>query len=554
MTMASDALEGGDAAMTGLTDAGQRPGAGSRVDAVVIGAGHNGLIAAAYLVRAGWSTVVLEARDLLGGTAGDEEFAGATVNLCNCDHLTFRTTPVMDELDLGAHGLTYLNVDPAQLNRTWDDESVWAVFHDVERTLDSLGRLRPQAITGYHRYLDDAIPAARFVLSVASSGPPTPGRVLAHAARDGGRAATRVMRWSRSSAAEVLGRYVDDEAILAPALAVGPVVWGLSPRLKGTGLGALTLALRHVATVGRPVGGSGSVARAIASMIRSRGGQIETGTRVSRIECRDGSATAVVAQDGRRWDTSVVISACDPRATLVDWVDGAPPAARAMIDRWRHRAHVPGYESKLDVVLDAPIRYRHLGDVEADITEVDPSGPTMVVSPSLDEIDRGFALLGRGEVMKRPVFLANVPTALDPTLAPPGRHVLSLEALFTPYGLPGGWPSSTEPDRWFDAYADLVEGSLRDRVVAMRAITPDLYESEFSLPQGHAASFAGGPLAALIGRERELTSYRSALGGLYLTGAATFPGAGVWGASGRNVAMAVLADARRRRGGIRHRR
>lgn len=518
----------------------------SEVDAVVIGAGHNGLVAAAYLVRAGLSTVVIEARDVLGGTSGDEIFAGATVNLCNCDHLTFRTTPVMDELDLRAHGLEYLEVDPAQLSRTWDDARAWAVFHDVERTLDSLGRLLPRSVEGYRRYLDDALPAARFVLEVAASGPPHPRRLIARALRDGGRAATTVMRWSRSSAEEVLTRYIDDERLLAPALGVGPVVWGLSPRHPRTGLGALPLALRHVARVGRPVGGSGAVARALASVIRAGGGQIETSTRVERIECRDGVAATVVTHDRRRWRTSVVVSACDPRSTLVDWLDGAPPRARRLVERWRHRGHVEGYESKLDVVLSAPVRYRDLGPVVDDLGDVDPAGPTLVISPSLDEIDRGARDLAHGGVMRRPVFLANVPSSLDPSLAPEGHHVLSLEALFTPYSLPGGWPESSEPERWLGLYGDLVEGDLGSSIRAMRAVTPDRYERDFHLPQGHAASFSGGPLAAIIGRERELTTYRTPVRGLYLAGAATFPGAGVWGASGRNVASTVLEDLARR--------
>jgi phytoene dehydrogenase-like protein len=139
------------------------------------------------------------------------------------------------------------------------------------------------------------------------------------------------------------------------------------------------------------------------------------------------------------------------------------------------------------------------------------------------------------------VFLANVPTALDPSMAPPGHHVLSLEALFTPYHLPGGWASSDEPTRWLERYGELVEPGTLERIVAMRAVTPDRYETEFHLPLGHAASFAGGPLAALRSADPELTRYRTPVDGLFLTGAATFPGAGVWGASGRNAALTVLS-------------
>jgi len=138
-------------------------------------------------------------------------------------------------------------------------------------------------------------------------------------------------------------------------------------------------------------------------------------------------------------------------------------------------------------------------------------------------------------------MLVNVPTLLDPSMAPPGRHVLSLETLFTPYGLAGGWDGSGEPQRWLEAFATLCEPGFLDSIVEWRAMTPDVYERDFHLPAGHATSFAGGPLAAFRNANPELTRYETAVDGLYLTGAATFPGAGVWGASGRNCATVVLA-------------
>jgi beta-carotene ketolase (CrtO type) len=118
--------------------------------------------------------------------------------------------------------------------------------------------------------------------------------------------------------------------------------------------------------------------------------------------------------------------------------------------------------------------------------------------------------------------------------------VLSLETLFTPYALPGGWPGSTLPDRWLGAFARRMQPGFLESVVARRTVTPDLYESEFHLPMGHATSFPGGPLSALMGIDPELSRYETPVTGLYLTGAATFPGAGVWGASGRNAALTVI--------------
>jgi phytoene dehydrogenase-like protein len=115
----------------------------SDFDAIVIGAGHNGLVCAAYLAAHGARTLLLEARESVGGTASSERFAGTTVNICNCDHLTFRTTPIADELGLGTHGLSYVDIEPAQLNGHWDSDSYWSLHHDIDETLDSLGRAVP---------------------------------------------------------------------------------------------------------------------------------------------------------------------------------------------------------------------------------------------------------------------------------------------------------------------------------------------------------------------------------------------------------------------------
>ena len=170
----------------------------------------------------------------------------------------------------------------------------------------------------------------------------------------------------------------------------------------------------------------------------------------------------------------------------------------------------------------------------------EPVGATMSIAPGLADIDRGASIMGSGEVLEHPGMLVNVPTVLDPSLAPAGRHVLSLEVLYTPYGLRGGWSGSPEPRRWLEAFAELCEPGFLDSIIDWRAMTPDVYERDFHLPAGHATSFAGGPLAAFRNANPELTKYETAVAGLYLTGAATFPGAGVWGASGRNCATVIL--------------
>lgn len=507
----------------------------SDFDAIVIGGGHNGLVAAAYLARAGCSTLVLEARDDVGGTAASEGFGGATVNICSCDHVTFRTTPVIAELGLESYGLRYVDIEPSGVNLAWSDpERPWVHWHDVERTLDGLARSHPGEVDGYRRYVRDARPAAELILAAAAE-PPT--------LRGLGRLALRrrlaglgtVFGWSRRSAADVMRSYFGHAALRGAPLVGGPMVWGLSPELPGTGLGALGPALRHVARVGRPVGGSGRVPAALRASIEAQGGTVRTGTRVAAILCGRDRAVGVRLADGTEITGAAIVSAADPRRTFVEWLQSPPAGASSLVERWRAKAPGDGFESKIDAVVTAPPVLRG---------SPHPLSSTLTVAPSIAEMDVAYRQLGAGMVIERPGLFVNVPSLADPTLAPAGRHVLSIEVLLTPYAHPGGWAASREPARWLELVAGLCEGDLLGSIEAHRVMTPEVYEREFHLPRGHATSFGGGPLAALRNPDPELTRYETRVPGLYLTGAATFPGAGIWGASGRNCATVVLGRRR----------
>jgi len=518
------------------------PAAGT-YDAIVVGGGHNGLTCAAYLARAGVRVLVLEARDTVGGCASSVDGPdGARFNVCNCDHALVRATGVIDELDLASHGLRYLDMEPGQLAVPWDGSAPWLLFHDVERTLQSLALTHPDQVAGYRRYVADLLPAARLVLAM-TTGVPTARGVAGRVARHRGRGVRALLRLSRSSAADVLRSYFDAEALLGSPATTGPAVWGLTPETPGTGLGALGYALRHAVPVGRPAGGSGALTEAMARAVRAAGGEIRTGVRVAAIRATGGTTRGVTLTDGDRIDAPVVVSSGDPRATVVDLLEDPPQGASDLVRRWRGREGGEGYESKIDAVVDVLPRPRGLTDEYLTALGVDdPLSATLVLSPALDAFSDAERAARDGLVGSRPPMLANVPSVLDPSVAPArGGHVFSLEVLFTPYALRDGWADSREPERWLEAFATRMEPGFLGGVRSWRNVGPEDYERDFSLPRGYASSYGGGPFAALVGRDRELTRYATPVPGLFLTGAGTFPGAGVSGAPGRNAAGVVLA-------------
>ena len=345
------------------------------------------------------------------------------------------------------------------------------------------------------------------------------------------------------SQADVMGRYFDDWHMVMPAVTSGPSVWGVPHTTPGTGTAAALYATRHLVKTGRPVGGSGALPDAVRASFEAAGGRTHLGARVERLLVRDGRAFGVVLDDSSTLRAPTIVAAVDPQRVFVDWLDGVPKAARRAVERWRSRPVSDGYESKVDGVLRGTPRWLG-GDELAGIAHgADLLGPTTLISPSPDEVAEAHRMRERGEVHANPSLMVNVPSALDGEMRPsPDEHVLSVEVLFTPYELRGGWPTSGEPARWLEVLDGFMEpGSLQ--IDRWRAMTPDRYEAEFSMHRGHTPAYGEAPLVAFLGRRPELTRYRTPIDGLYLSGAGTFPGAGVFGASGRNAADAVLHDA-----------
>ena len=274
--------------------------------------------------------------------------------------------------------------------------------------------------------------------------------------------------------------------------------------------------------------------------IESNAGVVMTNTKVAQILCEGSRVRGVVLGDGTEILAKCVVSACNPHDTFLKWLTNPPSSAKPLIDRWRSTPHFEGYESKIDARITQLPTYKNLDARFFADLGVDPLAATMIVAPTTADLHRGFELSTQGEILDNPAMLVNIPSVLDPSMTNKTDHVFSLEAIFTPFSFKGGWSTNDEPRRWLEKYSKLVEPGFVNSIADWRCMTPAHYESEFFLPKGHATSFAGGPLAALLNSQPELTRYQTPIKGLYLTGAATFPGAGVWGASGKNAALTIL--------------
>ncbi len=520
-----------------------RSGTARDTDVVVVGGGHNGLICAAYLARAGVATLLVEARDEVGGCASTVSDLDARFNICSCDHTLVRAMPFMDDLDLAAHGLKYLEADPTTVYLDYDGSPPWLFFNDSERTIESIGRHRPSQAKAYRRYLADARPVAELTLEMGT-GPASTPRMLARVLARRGRGGARLLQWSRASALDMLGAYFDDEALIMPAISGGPTVWGAPPDAPGTGLAGALYAMRHMVKTGRPVGGSGALPDALATFFQAAGGRLSCGTPVAGLLGDGRGVRGVRLADGTEIAAAAVVATCDPAPVATHWL--AEPhgkSVRRFVARARSQEPGDGYQSKIDAVVTDLPRYRALEDSALlDLFEGrDPAQSSYVMSPSVDELAEAHRLRRLGRVAARPTMMANVPSALDPSMrSRDGHHVLSLEALFTPYDLEGGWDGSQEPARWLEVWSHLLQPGFLQSVDRYRTMTPDRYERELFLNRGYTPSYAGTPLSSLFGRRRELSRYRAPVPGLFLSGAATYPGAGIWGASGRNAADAVL--------------
>lgn len=521
------------------------------VDVAVIGAGHNGLVAACYLAKAGLRVEVVERDDVIGGAVSTvERFPGYQIDRGSSLHVMIRWTGITEELGLRNHGLRYLECDPWGFLPIADAPGGGLTFRvDLDSTCASIeavcGAAEAQA---YRDFVRDWTRRTEPMIE-AFNGPPTPGRIARAAWRAGKHLSVSGMEISRqflSPGDGVLDETFQDER-LKTALAWLGSQSGPPMSEPGTAGHLGWSALLHERPPARPVGGSGALTAALASRLRADGGRVRLGDAARSIEVERGRVSAVITASGERLPTKAVVSACHVLTTL-ELARHALPAA--LTERARRAIRVG---NGIGVALR--LGTTGLPDYPGAPADVHSGLGLLATDRRMLAAAHGDYLAGRPPA--RPPAVVMGFSALDPSLAPAGRHTVTVWGQWYPFELtgtgPGGWEHlrAQTTDRLLAA-VDAAAPGFSGSVEHVHLQTPQDLQDELGLRNGNVmhvemslpSMFGWRPLP-------ELAGYRAPLPGLYLAGASTHPGGGVSGASGRSAARVVLADleqaARRRR-------
>jgi phytoene dehydrogenase-like protein len=537
---------------------------GQRYDAVVIGGGHNGMISAAYLARAGMKTLVLEKRHVLGGAAVTEElYPGFRFSVFSYVVSLLRPE-IIRELQLPRHGLDILPLDgtftplhegggPA----AGGGDYLWRV-NDHGRTVRELRRWSKTDAEAYEEYGQLMVEMARFIKPILAITPPDltsldprPLMPLAGLARTfqllPERQQAVFVQLMTMSAADFLDQWFETDPLKATMSASGIIGTYQGVRSPGT---AYVLLHHYMGEIdgafrawGIPKGGTGGVSNAIASAARSLGVEIRTEAPVARIVVRNGRATGVALESGEEIEATDVLSSVDSSRTFLGLLEPGTlqPEFEDEVRRFKFR----GSSGKVNLAIDRLPDFTSLPGVGEHLRGA------ISFSPSLDDMERAYDDAKYGHFSRKPYIDMIIPTLVDPSMAPPGKHVISCFVQYAPYKLApelGTWDDQREAfgDAVIDRIAEFAP-NIRDIILFRNVQTPLDIERTTGLTEGNI--FQGELSLEQLFFNRPVPGYarfRTPIRDLWLCGSATHPGGGIMGANGRIAAMEVLRSRGRR--------
>ncbi|NNF63500.1 MAG: NAD(P)/FAD-dependent oxidoreductase [Acidimicrobiia bacterium] len=519
-------------------------------DAIVIGGGHNGLVNAAYLAKAGRKTLVLERRHVVGGAAVTEELHPG-FNFTTFSYAISLLRPdIVHDLDLVKHGMMVMplthhfapmdNGDYLLLGPD-DGEN----YHEIARhsaedaeAYRDYGTLMDRVVHAVQPLLDEIPP------NIVSTDPVE----LAAVARLGGHLRSldpkvlhMLVRLLTGSAADILDEYFETEVLKGLMASSGIIGTKVGPYSQGSGLVLLYHVMGEIDGVfgewGFHKGGNGGFTQAVARAAQALGAEIRTEASVSNVITRNGEAVGVALESGEELYADVVVSALDPRRTFLQFVDRRelPTDLVEGIESFKFQ----GTSAKVNFALDALPKYPALGD------RTDQYQGFINIGPSMRYLERAFDDAKYGWYSSKPFIDGCIQSVLDPDMSPPGKHIMSCFVQYAPYHLEGSdW--DTEKDNFGDTVQSVLEDhfpGFGDLILHREVVTPLDIERTIGLSEGNI--FAGEfltPQMFLFRPAPGWNQYRTPIKGYYQCGSGTHPGGCVMGAPGKLAARQILGD------------
>jgi phytoene dehydrogenase-like protein len=524
-----------------------------RYDAVLIGGGHNGLVAAAYLARAGKKTLVLERRPLLGGAAVTEEiFPGFKFSVFSYVVSLLRPEIIRD-LDLPRHGLQILPLESTITPLDNGDYlGSWSDPDETRRELERHSTRDADASSVFGRLMHHMAMAVKPIIGMvppdpASFAPSDLGGLFklgGHFRSLGAERFHALHKLMTMSSADYLDEWFEFGPLKATKSASGIIGTFLGPRSPGS---AYVLLHHYMGEIdgafrawGFQKGGTGGISNAIAGAARAAGAEIRTDAAVERVLVKNGRATGVaLAGSGEEIAADLVISGLDPRLTFTRLVDSRELPAELLdgVSRYKFR----GSSGKVNLALSGL----------PDFTCIPGKGPhlrgAISISPSIEYLERAYDDAKYGEFSRNPYMDIVIPSMIDPGMAPPGKHVMSIFVQYAPYNLNGGW-NDAKREAFGDAVVETLARyapNIKSLILHRQVLTPADIERITGLSEGNIFQ---GELALqqlfFLRPVPEWAKYRTPIRGYWQCGAGTHPGGGIMGASGRLAALEILRSER----------
>jgi phytoene dehydrogenase-like protein len=523
---------------------------GQHYDVIVIGGGHNGLVNAAYLAKAGKKVVVLERRHVLGGAAVTEEIIPGFL-FSECSYVVSLLRPeIIRELDLPRHGLEILPLD-GTFSPMPSGDYLWRV-NDHAKSIRDIRRHSRLDAEAYDEFSKMMTPMCRFVKPMLSMVPPDPTTLnpkdlkQLHFLLQRFRELTSDERYTlvqlmTMSSADFLDQWFETDVLKATMSASGIIGTFLGIRSPGTAyvllhhyMGEIDGAFR---SWGFSRGGTGAISNAIADAACEAGVEIRTKAPVGKILVKNGRACGVALQSGEELSAKVVSSSVDPHLTFEKFLepDELPADFLEGVRRYKFR----GSSGKVNLALDALPNFKCFPGPGAHLRGA------ISISPSMEYMERAYDDAKYGHFSRKPYIDMVIPSLTDPSVAPPGKHVLSCFVQYAPYKLAEGtWDDQKEAfgDNVINTIAEYAP-NIKDIIIGRQVLTPLDLEREFGLTQGNI--FQGELSLEQLFFLRPVAGwayYRTPIHNLYMCGSATHPGGGIMGANGRIASQVILKE------------